>query len=212
MKKYTPTAGDVQAIKDAASELGISAFNLTKAMLYESAGTLNPGIVGGDNNHFQGLIQFGPRERRAYGYSPGMSFAAQVRGPVVAYLKDRGVRPGMGYDQIYTAINYGNIRSGKVPYGFRDGSGRTLRQNIAAASRFDGLARQIIGMPAVAATGVGSDFAASSLATRNAAMKAGQTVAAASGAATALRVPLPRQRPALPMVQRCIVSRRVRRA
>jgi len=130
-RQYTLTAADRQAVFDASRTLGVSPADLITAIHYETGGSMNPGQVGGDNNHFQGLIQFGSRERKQFGYSPGMSFADQVRGPVVRYLQARGVEPGMNYDQIYTAINRGNIFGGKVPYGFKDGSGRTLRQNIA---------------------------------------------------------------------------------
>lgn len=116
------------AITMTASRLGISPADLAAVMAYETVGTMNPDIRGGAGNAYRGLIQFGPAERKAYGYQPGMTAADQIAGPVYNYLADRGVKPGMGLLDIYSTINAG---SPGHP-GARDASGKTVAQHVAA--------------------------------------------------------------------------------
>lgn len=99
-----------QAVIRTANRLGIDPVDLAAVMSFETGGTYNPKIIGGQDNKYQGLIQFGPTERRQYGYSPRQTFEEQVEGPVYRFLKDRGVKPGMGAKNIYAAILTGNAR------------------------------------------------------------------------------------------------------
>jgi hypothetical protein len=72
-----------------------------------------------------GLIQFGPHERAQYGANSGQSYTEQM-GAVVRYLKDRGVKPGMGLKDIYSAINAG--RPGL--YNASDRPGYTVSRHV----------------------------------------------------------------------------------
>ena len=100
-----------QALKQAADQLGIRPVDLAAVMSLETGGSFDPDIVGGANGNYQGLIQFGINERKMYGMQRGMGFEQQVLGPVVRYLKDRGVKPGHGVQEIYAAILTGNVNT-----------------------------------------------------------------------------------------------------
>jgi hypothetical protein len=54
-----------------------------------------PNLWGGKGGKYLGLIQFGPEEQAKYGVKPGMSASDQV-GSAENFLRDRGVKPGMG--------------------------------------------------------------------------------------------------------------------
>ena len=98
-----------QAIVSAANELGVRPEDLAAVISQETMGTFDPQIIGGEGNNYKGLIQFGIPERKAYGYRDGMSFEEQLLGPVVRYLKDRGVKQGHGVKELYAAILTGNV-------------------------------------------------------------------------------------------------------
>ena len=98
-----------QAIVSAANELGVKPEDLAAVISQETMGTFDPQIIGGEGNNYKGLILFGIPERKAYGYRDGMSFEEQMLGPVVRYLKDRGVKPGHGVKELYAAILTGNV-------------------------------------------------------------------------------------------------------
>lgn len=102
--KQGATDSKRQAIIDTANRLGIDPVDLAAVISKETGGTFDPRIRGGEGKRYRGLIQFGPSQRVTYGYSPHHTFEEQVRGPVYRYLKDRGVRPGMGAKNIYAAI------------------------------------------------------------------------------------------------------------
>jgi hypothetical protein len=120
-----------QAITRAAQQLGINPLDLAAVMSLETGGTFNPDIQGGDGGRYRGLIQFGPTEQRTYGWKPGMGFEAQVLGPVVRYLKARGVKPGHTAQEIYAAIltgNVSNIQRGGLDW--RDSNGTSVRRAL----------------------------------------------------------------------------------
>lgn len=99
--------GDLaQAIRDSAKRLGVDPVDIATAMSYETGGRLDPNLWGGKNNNYLGLIQFGPEERAKYGVKPGMDASDQV-GAAETFLRDRGVKPGMGLLDIYSTINAG---------------------------------------------------------------------------------------------------------
>lgn len=101
------TPGPAQdAITSAASELGIDPVDLATVISYETGGKFSTSIKGGKGGRYLGLIQFGPEEARKYGASPGQSFSDQMKA-VVAYLKDRGLKPGMSINDLYSTINAG---------------------------------------------------------------------------------------------------------
>lgn len=95
-----------QAIVEASTRLGIDPHALATAISYETGGRFSPGIWGGKGGNYLGLIQFGPEERAKYGVKEGQSAVEQM-GAVENFLRDRGVKPGMGLPDIYSTINAG---------------------------------------------------------------------------------------------------------
>lgn len=98
-------------IADAAGALGVSPVDLATAISYETGGTFDPTKAGPTTKWGQhrGLIQFGEPQARQYGVDWSNPVGSQLgaNGAVVAYLRDRGVRPGMGLMDIYSTINAG---------------------------------------------------------------------------------------------------------
>lgn len=100
-------AGDlVSAVRASAARLGVNPSDLLTAMSYETGGKLDPNQWGGKGGKYLGLIQFGPEEQAKYGVKPGMTPGDQV-GAAENFLRDRGVKPGMGLLDIYSTINAG---------------------------------------------------------------------------------------------------------
>jgi len=124
-----------QAIEQGASELGINPVDYATAMSYESGGTFDPwqrGPVTKWGQH-RGTIQYGEPQQKQYGVFPGQSFEDQVTRSNVQYLKDKGVQPGMGFDQIYAAINGGSVKKNLATQDAN--TGRSIADNIRLAQR-----------------------------------------------------------------------------
>ncbi len=98
------------AIIATANNIGISPHDLATVMSYETAGTFDPWKAGPTTQHGQhfGLIQWGGPQREQYGVYQGMPVADQVAA-AGRYLVDRGVQPGMGLLDVYSAINAGRV-------------------------------------------------------------------------------------------------------
>ena len=99
------------AIVATASKLGIDPADLATAISYETAGTFRPDMPGPKDSYGTpraGLIQWGTDERKQYGVPEDMNVPGQMEA-VGRYLTDRGVRPGMGMMDIYSAINAGRV-------------------------------------------------------------------------------------------------------
>jgi hypothetical protein len=96
----------VDAVRASASRLGVSPSDLLTAMSYETGGKLDPNQWGGKGGKYLGLIQFGPEEQAKYGVKPGMSVTDQVNA-AENFLRDRGLKPGMGMLDLYSTINAG---------------------------------------------------------------------------------------------------------
>jgi hypothetical protein len=94
------------AIIASAKRLGVDPLHIGTAISYETGGKFDPNLWGGKNNNHLGLIQFGGPEREKYGVREGQSHAEQMVA-VENYLRDRGVKPGMGLVDIYSTINAG---------------------------------------------------------------------------------------------------------
>lgn len=101
------------------------ALDLLTLISYETAGTFSPGIVGGKDNLYQGIIQFGPAERAKYGVTGKETFEEQFK-QAMAFLKDRGYKPGMGLLDLYSIVNAGS--PGR--YDASDGPGQTVRTHV----------------------------------------------------------------------------------
>ena len=94
------------AIIASAQRLGVDPLHIGTAISYETGGKFDPNLWGGKNNNHLGLIQFGGPEREKYGVREGQTAVEQMTA-VENYLRDRGVKPGMGLLDIYSTINAG---------------------------------------------------------------------------------------------------------
>lgn len=105
-----PNNGELaQAIRWAAKETGLDPVDIGTAISYETGGTFNPTIKGPTTKWgtHRGLFQAGEPQAEKY-FGNDFSVPSQMRG-LVAYLKDAGVKPGMGLLDIYSAINAGQV-------------------------------------------------------------------------------------------------------
>lgn len=118
-----PSAQVGASITKAAAAIGTTPQDLATVISYESG--FSTSKWGGKGGNYMGLIQFGPEERKKYGVHPGQSFDEQM-GSVVAFLKDRGFKPGMGLLDLYSTINAGSPGH----YDASDGNG-TVRSHVA---------------------------------------------------------------------------------
>lgn len=134
------------SIRATAARLGIDPLDLATIVSYETAGTFSPSIKGGKGGQYEGVIQFGPEERRRYGVHGGQSFEEQL-GAAESFLKDRGFKLGMGIRDLYSTILAGSPGL----YDRSDGRG-TVDQHLAsqdmAAHRAK--ASRLLGTPASA--------------------------------------------------------------
>lgn len=100
-------------IASTASALGVSPVDLATAISYETAGTFDPTKRGPTTQWGQhrGLIQFGEPQAQRYGVDWSDPIGSQLgpNGAVANYLRDTGVKPGMGLLDIYSAINAGGV-------------------------------------------------------------------------------------------------------
>jgi hypothetical protein len=98
-------------IIEAATELGVDPVDLATAISYETAGTFDPTKKGPTTQWGQhrGLIQFGVPQAKKYGVDWSNPAGSQLGadGAIVKYLRDNGVKPGMGLLDIYSTINAG---------------------------------------------------------------------------------------------------------
>jgi hypothetical protein len=96
-----------------AKQLGINPVDLATAISYETAGTFDPRKAGPTTKWGQhrGLIQFGEPQAQQYGVNWDDPISSQLgeNGAVVKYLRDTGVKPGMGLLDVYSAINAGGV-------------------------------------------------------------------------------------------------------
>lgn len=121
------------ALVEVAGELGVSPIDLATIIGFETGGTYDPGIVGGEGGNYQGLIQFGGPERTAYGVVPGMSFEEQLRGPVKRFFQDRFAVAGMStqganLEDLYTTVIAGNPGANRDA---QDSFGTSARSGVA---------------------------------------------------------------------------------
>ena len=121
------TKKNADAVRATAKRLGISAKDLSTIIGYETIGSYSPSKQGLGGH--VGLIQFGGEEQRKYGAHPGQTFAEQMPA-VEQYLKDRGVKPGMGLRDIYSTV----LAGAPGRYGARD-IGGSVSEHVARMQR-----------------------------------------------------------------------------
>ena len=93
----------------------LSPIDLATAMSYETGGTMDPMITGPTTQWgtHQGYIQFGEPQAAEHGAKftdPTTAMRSQLNpdsGAIWSYLDAAGVKPGMGLEDIYSAINAG---------------------------------------------------------------------------------------------------------
>lgn len=98
------------AIAKHAAAAGLDPVDVATAMSYETGGTFDPWKAGPTTKWGQhrGLIQWGQPQARQYGVTKETPVEEQVAA-AIRYLRDRGVKPGMGLMDIYSAINAGSV-------------------------------------------------------------------------------------------------------
>lgn len=111
---YQPSGDELRdGIIATANSLGIDPVDLATAISYETAGTFDPTKAGPTTKwgRHRGLIQFGEPQAQQYGVDWNNPIASQLgeNGAVAKYLRDTGVKPGMGLLDIYSAINAGGV-------------------------------------------------------------------------------------------------------
>lgn len=123
-----------QGILATAQALGIDPVDLATAISYETAGTFDPTKQGPTTKWGQhrGLIQFGEPQAQKYGVDWGNPMGSQLgeNGAVAKYLKDTGVRPGMGLLDIYSAINAGGVGRYGASDAAAGGAPGTVRDKV----------------------------------------------------------------------------------
>jgi len=106
MAGEAPNSDFLDAVRASSDRLGVSPHDMLTVMSYETGGKLDPSLWGGKDKNYLGLIQFGPEERAKYGVTQNQSAADQV-GAAENFLRDRGVKPGMGLLDLYSTVNAG---------------------------------------------------------------------------------------------------------
>lgn len=119
------------AIVETANRLGLDPYEFAALMSWESAGTFNPNVVGGDRNEYKGLIQFSPDNQSRYGTGGQQTIAEQMQA-IEQYLLDRGFRPGeMDIRGAYSAVLAG--QADERYWDRQDSNGTSVRN---AAPKF----------------------------------------------------------------------------
>ncbi|MGY2052422.1 hypothetical protein [Methylobacterium sp. JK268] len=153
------------ALVTAAGQLGVSPLDLGTVVSYETGGTFDPWQRGPTTKWgtHRGLIQFGEPQAQKYGAFEGQSAADQLTGPVVSYLRDAGVQPGMGLLDLYSAVNAGRVGRYDASDAAAGGAPGTVRDKVEM--QMDGhraKAAAILGDGAAPSTASGTGSAAPS--------------------------------------------------
>lgn len=121
-------------ILSTADALGIDPTDLATAISYETAGTFDPTKKGPTTQWGQhrGLIQFGEPQAKKYGVDWNNPVGSQLgpNGAVANYLREAGVKPGMGMLDIYSAINAGRVGRYNASDAANGGAPGTVRDKV----------------------------------------------------------------------------------
>lgn len=121
------TPQEIAYLRSKAQAAGYSADDLLKVINYESSG--RPGVWGGKNNDYYGLIQFGPAERKQFGVDTKNPSATNQIDATMKFLAARGFKPGMGLQDLYSTVLAGSPGH----YNRSDGAG-TVAEHVAKMS------------------------------------------------------------------------------
>ena len=118
------TPEEIAYLRAKSQAAGYNADDILKVMNYESSG--RPGVWGGKNDQYFGLIQFGPAERKQFGVNTAKPSAQNQIDATMKFLASRGFKPGMGLQDLYSTVLAGSPGH----YNRSDGAG-TVAQHVA---------------------------------------------------------------------------------
>jgi hypothetical protein len=121
------TPQEIAYLRAKSQAAGYNADDILKVMNYESSG--RPGVWGGKNNDYFGLIQFGPNERKQFGVDTKNPSAQNQIDAAMKFLAARGFKPGMGLQDLYSTVLAGSPGH----YNRSDGAG-TVAEHVAKMS------------------------------------------------------------------------------
>jgi hypothetical protein len=119
---------------------GLNPIDVATAISYETGGKFDPLIKGPTTQwgQHEGLIQFGDPQGQEHGavFDQGADAAWRSQlnpntGAVWSYLDSTGVQPGMGLDQIYSAINAGGVNRFGASDANNGGAPGTVADKVA---------------------------------------------------------------------------------
>ena len=143
---------------------GLNPIDVATAISYETGGTFDPVKAGPTTQWGQhrGLIQFGEPQAQQYGAdfsSPEAAMRSQLdptKGAVWNYLDQTGVQPGMGLDNIYSAINAGAPGRFNASDANNGGAPGTVADKVAGMGDHRAKAAQFLGGTWTPAAGGGN--------------------------------------------------------
>lgn len=133
---------------------GLDPLDVATAISYETGGRFDPLIKGPTTQWgtHEGLIQFGDPQGDEYGavfdQGPDVAMQSQLdpeNGAVWKYLDKTGVVPGMGLDNIYSAINAGAPGRFNASDANNGGAAGTVAQKVAGMGDHRAKAAQFLG-------------------------------------------------------------------
>lgn len=119
---------------------GLDPIDVATAISYETGGKFDPLVKGPTTQwgQHEGLIQFGDPQGVEHGavFDQGADAAWRsqldpTNGAVWSYLESTGVKPGMGLDNIYSAINAGGVNRFTASDANNGGSPGTVADKVA---------------------------------------------------------------------------------
>lgn len=171
----------IDAVRASAERLGINPSDLLTSISYETGGRFSPSLYGGKGGQYLGLIQFSPENQRKYGVTDNQSAAEQMAA-VESYLRDRGVKPGMGLLDVYSAINAGRPGLYNRSDAMNGGAPGTVADKVATMAPHRMRANALLGIS-------GSGEAAPAAGSTSVAPAAGLPATGAPAAAPQLAAP-----------------------
>lgn len=138
---------------EGAKARGLDPIDVATAISYETGGKFDPMISGPTTQWgtHRGLIQFGEPQAQQHGVdfsSPDAAWRSQLNptsGAIWNYLEGAGVRPGMGLDQIYSAINAGSVGRMGASDANNGGAPGTVADKVASMGPHRQKAAQFLG-------------------------------------------------------------------
>lgn len=110
---------------DVANKFNLNPVELAAIMSFETGGTFDPNIEGGEGGNYLGLIQFGPNEQKTYGITID-STPEQWTQAITKFFEDRGLKPGASIEDVYSTILTGSPGN----YNRKDINGTNVRNAV----------------------------------------------------------------------------------